>query len=115
MTFHSLASDPQQCQEMIQQVCAQQKTISERELAELEQLPQEEEPYDPALPDGCSVALCIVLPDKRRYVVMQSQHWYNHGRTFHSPLIPDIFDIAYYSDKVAHGEYGRSAIYAIGE
>lgn len=67
-------------------------------------------PYDPALPDGCSVALCIVLPDKQHYVRIQGQRWNNYGQSHHPALTPDIFDVAYYSDKVRHGDYSRSSV-----
>jgi hypothetical protein len=107
-TFHSLAADVPACRATIERLCAQQKAESERLIAELNELPEDEQPYDPALPDGCSASLCIVLPDKRHYVVMHGQSWDNRGQSFHSALIPDIFDVAYYSDKVRHGEYRRS-------
>jgi hypothetical protein len=106
-TFHSLATDPQDCQATIQRLCAEQKAECEREIASLKELPEDERPYDPALPAGCSVSLCIVLPDKHHYVQMHGQSWDNWGQSYHSALIPDIFDVAYYSDKVRHGEYSR--------
>jgi hypothetical protein len=109
-SFHSLVSDPEACQAHIQRICAEQKARRDAMVAELNQLPEDERPYDPLIPDGCSVALCIVLPNRQQYVQMHSQQWYNNGQTNHSPLIPDIFDVAYYSDKVLHGEYYRSHV-----
>ncbi|NJN96517.1 MAG: HEAT repeat domain-containing protein [Anaerolineales bacterium] len=109
-TFHSLVTDPQSCQAAIQRLCAEQKAISAREIAELEELPEDDMPYDLALPDGCSVSLCIVLPDKQHYVRIQGQHWNNYGQSHHPALIPDIFDVAYYSDKVRHGDYSRYSV-----
>lgn len=104
-SFYGLATDPDTCRAIIQQLCAEQKAERDRIVAALSQLPEDEEPYNPLIPDGCSVGLYIVLPDKQHYVSTQGQRWYNNGQTFHSPLIPDIFDVGYYADKVRHGEY----------
>jgi hypothetical protein len=54
-----------------------------------------------------SVGLYAVLPDKKHYVLMQGQSWHNQGQTLHDPLIPDIFDVAYYIDKAKQGDYRR--------
>jgi hypothetical protein len=112
-SFHSLATDQQTCQETIQRLCAEQKAASAAIIAELNQLPEDERPYDPAIPDGCSVGLYGVLPDKAHVVLMHGQQWYNNGVTHHSKLIPDIFDVAYYVDKVRHGEYSRLKVVAV--
>lgn len=104
-TFHSLATDPLGCQAIIQRLCAEQKAKYEEEIAEIEALPPEEEPYDPFLPDGCSALLCIVLPDQQHYVQIHRQRWYNQGHTVGDPAQPDIFHVAYYSDKVRRGDY----------
>lgn len=103
--FHSLVTEAERCQATIQRLCAEQKAICAQEIAELKELPENEMPYDPALPDGCSVTLCIVLPDKQQYILIQGQRWNNYGHSHHPALIPDIFDVSYYSDKVRHGEY----------
>jgi hypothetical protein len=63
-TFHSLVTDAQSCRATIQQLCAEQKAKWEEEVAEIQALPPDEEPYDPFLPDGCSASLCIVLPGR---------------------------------------------------
>lgn len=109
-TFHGIATDPQSCREAIQRLCAGQRAASAEEIAGLEELPEDELPYDPLLPSGGSAALCVVLPDMQRYVLIHSQRWDNQGRTHHPELIPDIFDVAYYRDKVLHGEYERSRV-----
>lgn len=108
--FHSLATNPQSCQATIQRLCAAQKVACAQEIAELNELPEDEMPYDPALPDGCSVSLCMVLPDQQHYVVIQGQSWNNYGHSHHFALIPDIFDVAYYRDKVRHGDYSRHRV-----
>lgn len=104
-SFHSLASDQTSCRGVIQRLCKAQKEESEQTIAALQELPEDERPYDPAIADGCSVTLCIVLPDGGHYIPVHSQSWLNGGQSFHSPLIPDVFDVAYYRDKVLHGEY----------
>lgn len=109
-TFHSLATDPQNCRAIIQRLCAEQQVAGAREAAEIAELPEDEQPYDTLFPDGCSVSLCIVLPDKRHYVSILGQHWNNQGRSHHSASIPDIFDVAYYSDKVRQGQYSRHQV-----
>lgn len=109
-TFHSLVTDPQLCRATVQRLCAEQKAAWEEEVAEINALPPDEEPYDPFLPDGCSVSLCIVLPDQQQYVRIQSQHWNNRGHSLHAADRPDIFDVAYYSDKVARGDYHRNLV-----
>jgi hypothetical protein len=48
-----------------------------------------------------------VLPDKQHNAPIHTQRWHNRGQSHHSSLIPDIFDVAYYSDKIRHGEYSR--------
>jgi len=103
--FHALATEPQACQAMIQRLCAEQNAKCEAEIAELQALPSEEEPYDPFLPAGCSAALCIVLTDPQHYVLIHSQRWNNQGQPLHDAALPDIFDVAYYSDKVRQGGY----------
>lgn len=104
-TFHSLVTDPQICQATVQRLCAEQKSKWEEEVAEINALPPDEEPYDPMLPDGCSVSLCIVLPDQQHYVRIQRQQWNNRGFTLHPADRPDIFDVAYYRDQVSRGAY----------
>lgn len=108
LTFHSLVTDPAACQSAIYAVCAQLKAERDREVAELSAMAEEDRPYGAALPAGCLVALCFVLSDRLHYVAMQSQKWDLSGRSHHSQLIPDVFDIEYYQDKVRHGEYLRS-------
>lgn len=103
--FHALVTDPQACAAAIQRLCAEQKARYEEETAEIEALPPEEEPYDPFLPDGCSVVLCIVLPDRQRYVQIHQQRWYNQGQSTGDIAQPDLFHIAYYSAKVRRGDY----------
>lgn len=109
IAFHSLATDPQSCQATIQRLCAEQKAKLEEELAEIAELPAEEEPYDPMLPNGCAVALCIVLPDQH-YIAIHSQHWNNQGKSLQPTEIPDIFAVGYYRDKVKRGEYNPTRI-----
>ena len=104
-TFHSLVTDAQSCRATIQQLCAQQKAKWEEEVAEIQALPPDEEPYDPFLPDGCSVSLCIMLSDQQHYVRIESQRWYNNGQSLHRAEKPDIFDVAYYREKVGRGDY----------
>jgi hypothetical protein len=104
-TFHSLVTDAQSCRAAVQQLCAEQKAKWEEEVAEIQALPPDEEPYDPFLPDGCSASLCIVLPDKASYVRIENQRWYNNGQSLHSAEKPDIFAVAYYRDKVGRGDY----------
>lgn len=106
-TFHSLATDPQICRATVQRLCAEQLAAWEAEVAEMNELPPDEEPYDPLLPDGCSATFCIVLPDQQHYARIQSQHWNNRGQTLHPAEQPDIFDTAYYRDKVGRGDYQR--------
>ncbi|MEZ4726189.1 MAG: hypothetical protein R3E79_03535 [Caldilineaceae bacterium] len=101
--FHTLVTEPQACQATIQRLCAEQNAKYEAEIAELQALPPEEEPYDPFLPAGCSAALCIVLTDPQPYVSIHSQRWNNQGQPLHDAVLPDIFDVAYYSDKVRQG------------
>lgn len=113
LTFHSLVTDPATCREAVQLICARLKAERDREVAELSAMPEEDRPYDPALPAGCLVALCFILPDRLHYVSMQSQKWDLSGRSHHSQLIPDVFDIEYYRDKVRHGEYLRSGIVSL--
>lgn len=103
--FHSLVTDPQSCRATVQRLCVEQKAKWEEEVAEIQALPPDEEPYDPLLPNGCSAVLCIVLPDQQRYVRIQRQHWFNSGQSLHSAAPPDIFDTAYYRDKVKRGDY----------
>lgn len=109
-TFHSLVTDPQSCQATIQRLCAEQKAKWEAEVAEINELPPDEEPYDPFLPDGCSATLCIVLPDQQHYVRIQSQRWDNRGHSLHPTTLPDIFDTTYYHDKVGRGDYHRNQV-----
>lgn len=104
-TFHSLVTDPQSCRATVQRLCAEQKAAWEEEVAEIKALPPDEEPYDPFLPDGCSVSLCIVLPDQQHYVRIQRQQWNNRGYTLHPADRPDIFDVAYYRDQVSRSAY----------
>lgn len=109
-TFHSLVTDPAICQATIQRLCAEQKAKWEEEVAEINELPPDEEPYDPFLPDGCSVTLCIVLPDQQHYVPMQSQYWHNNGKSLHPAETPDIFAVAHYRAQVARGDYSRNRV-----
>jgi hypothetical protein len=109
LVFHSLATDPPSCQVAIQQLCAEQKAKVEEELAEIAALPPEEEPYDPMLPSGCTVVLCMVLPDQH-YLPIQRQKWHNNGQTLHPAGIPDLFAVAYYRGKVQRGEYNPASI-----
>lgn len=108
--FHSLATDPQACEVTIQRLCAEQKAKFAAEVAEIKALPPEEEPYDPFLPDGCSVLLCIVLPDQEHYVPIHSQRWYNGGQTRRDAGVPDIFDVAYYREQVRRGAYNQNSV-----
>lgn len=110
--FHALARDEESCREAIQGLCAQQQAEAAEVLAELAELPPDEEPYDPAMPDGCSASLCIVLPGKQSYVQIHTQRWNNQGHSHHSAEIPDIFDVVYYSDKVERGDYKPDRIKA---
>lgn len=103
--FHALVYDEQSCREAIQQLCAQQLAESAEILAELAELPPNEEPYDPAMPSGCSASLCIVLPDSQSYVQIHTQRWNNLGRSHHLANVPNIFDVAYYIDKANRGEF----------
>lgn len=114
LTFHALSADAEACRATIQELCAQLKAERDRLVAELNQLPEDEQPYDPALPAGCYAALCFVLPDRQRYVLIHRQRWNLWGRSDHPPLIPDIFAVAYYRDKVRAGEYGRFAVRPLG-
>lgn len=109
-TFHSLVTDPQLCRTTVQRLCAEQKAKWEAEVAEINELPPDEEPYDPFLPDGCSATLCIVLPDQQHYVPMQSQHWHNNGKSLHPAETPDIFAVVHYRDQVARGDYSRNKV-----
>lgn len=109
-TFYALVTDPAICRATIQRLCAEQKAVWEAEVAEIKDLPEDEWPYDPLLPDGCSATLCIVLPDKERYVRIAHQHWYNSGQSLHPDEMPDIFDIAYYSEKVRCGDYRHDRV-----
>lgn len=104
-SFHALVTDPQSCWVTVQRLCTEQKAKWEAEVAEIKELPEDEWPYDPLLPDGCSATLCIVLPDKEHYVRIAQQHWYNGGQSLHPAETPDLFTVAYYSDKVNRGDY----------
>lgn len=103
--FHSVVTDPQSCWATVQRLCAEQKAAWEAEVAEIKELPEDEWPYDPLLPDGCAASLCIVLPDKQQYVQFARQQWFNNGQSLHPAEKPDIFDVAYYTDKVRRGDY----------
>lgn len=102
--FHALAADPQECQAAVAALCAAQRAAWDAERAEIAELPEDERPHDPLIPDGCSAALCVVLGDGR-YVVMQRQRWHNSGQTLPPAGAPDIFAAEHYRDKALRGAY----------
>lgn len=101
--YEAIAATEQECLALVARVCRDQNRLCEERLAEFAALPREEQPEDPVLPDGCLARLCVLLPDRRSWVYVRRESWYNDGRRKRSPE-PSVFDVAADLLKVQRGE-----------
>lgn len=102
--FAETVADPQACRDAVARLCAAQRAAWDAERAEIAALPEDEQPHDPLIPDGCSAELCVALGGGR-YVVMQRQRWRNGGQSLPPAGAPEIFAAGYYRDMALSGEY----------